>query len=377
MEEKSSKQDEKNLTYAGSGIPYSAFDPFKQKALEEAAKTAGNIKDIELEEIAESRGESVHLIELPEEDCIIAHVNESLGTKILVADAMYKLTGRSDYYHKVGQCGFAMIINDLVTLGARAISANMFLGAGNASWFEDKARYTNLLKGWKHGCDLAGCVWGGGETPVLPDIINPETIVLAGSAVGIIKPKSRLIRPNVQDGDAIIFLESSGPHSNGYSLARKIGKKLPEGYLSELKDGSTYGDALLVATLIYAKVIEECLYNKIDIHYTVNITGHGWRKLARFPEPFVYVIEKIPSPHPVFDFIQIHGPVDEEEMYKTFNMDAGYAIFVPKKQANKVIRVAEGKNIKAIEAGYVEKRGNEKKVIILPKGLELNPAEIR
>ncbi len=376
MNETKEEKKEEPMTYGGAGIPYNEFDAFKVFAQKEAEETAKNISDIAgVYDLIESRGESVHLIELP--DCIMAHLIESLGTKIEVARAMEELTGISDYYANVAMDTMAMIINDLVTLGPRALSANMFLAPGNSNWFKNEARYTNLIKGWRDACDDAECTWGGGETPVLPDIVNPDTAVLAGSAIGIVMPKSRYIKPNVKNLDAIILIECESVNANGITLTRRIAKKLPKGYLTKLEDGRTYGDWILIPTPIFARLVKQCLDNNINIHYIVNITGHGWRKLARFPEPFVYVIEKLPEPKLIFKFIQEHGPVDIKEMYETFDMGAVCAIFVPEDQADRVISAAEKTGFKAIKVGYVEKRGDEKKVLILPEGLELNPAEIR
>src|SRR5688500_5395789 len=177
----------------------------------------------------------------------------------------------------------------------------MHLGVGASDWFKDERRTTDLVDGGKKACELARCAWGGGETPTLSGIVDAATVVLAGSAIGMVRPKGRLIRANVQHGDAIVLFESSGIHANGLTLARAIAARAPNGYLTPLPGGRTYGDALLDPTHIYVGVVEECLNQGVDIHYAVNITGHGWRKLMRAPDPFAYVIECIPAPQPVFE----------------------------------------------------------------------------
>lgn len=351
------------MTYAGVGVNYDAMDPFKRMAQLAGRETANNIARLnhgEFREFEMSRGESVYLIETP--DSYLAHVEEGLGTKNLVADVMYCLTDKS-YYDHIAQCTVAMIVNDMITLGALPLSVAMHLAVGVSNWFDDQKRCQDLVNGWKQACNLARCVWGGGETPTLKGVVIPEAVVLSGSAIGIVKPKERLISCNIQHGDAIIIIESSGIHANGLTLAREIAAKLPNGYLTQLSDGRTYGETLLDSTRIYVPVVEDCLNHGVNIHYAVNITGHGWRKFMRATEPFAYVIEYLPKQLPIFDFIQQHGPVDDREAYGNLNMGAGFALYVPEQDIDKVCRFG------AVWAGRVEK-SDTKKVIIKPKGLE-------
>src|SRR5207248_8537727 len=182
-------------------------------------------------EPAAVRGESAYLIETPSE--YLAHVEEGLGTKNLVADAMFKASGKS-FYANIGIDTVATIVNDLVTTGALPISVAMHAAVGDAAWFSAfPRRADDLAEGFAAGCQLAGAVWGGGETPALKGIVNPETIVLAGSAVGRISPKSNHIVGDVRAGDAIVLLASTGVHTNGLTLCRAIADRLPEGYLTK------------------------------------------------------------------------------------------------------------------------------------------------
>jgi phosphoribosylformylglycinamidine cyclo-ligase len=357
-----------NMTYAGTGVNYDAMDPFKRMAQLAARETAGNINRLnggEFREFEPSRGESAYLIEAAKS--YFAHVEEGLGTKNLVADAMYALTGKS-YYDQIAQCTVAMIVNDLVTLGALPLSVAMHLAVGTSDWFNDEKRTGDLVTGWKNACNLARCTWGGGETPTLKGVVVPEAVVLSGSAIGIVKPKERLIAGPIQHGDAIVIIESSGIHANGLTLARKIADKLPEGYLTKLSDGRTYGETLLDPTHIFVGLVEDCLDAGVSIHYAVNITGHGWRKLMRATQPFTYVIDTLPKPLPIFDFLQEHGPVDDEEAYGNLNMGAGFALYVKAGDFEKIFCIARKLGLFAVMAGYVE--NGDKKVVIKPKGLE-------
>lgn len=217
---------------------------------------------------------------------------------------------------------------------------------------------------------MARCAWGGGETPTLKGIVDPETVVLSGSAVGIVKPKDRLIHEgNIQDGDEIILIGSSGIHANGLTMAREIATKLTQGYLSPMSDERLYGEALLDPTLIYVPLIEECLNEGVSIHYAVNITGHGWRKLMRATQPFAYLIDHLPVPHPVFSFMQRHGPIEDKEAYANLNMGAGFAIYVGEKDVKKVLDAASRLNFSALRAGTIQS-SPVKKVVIGPLGIE-------
>ena len=282
---------------------------------------------------------------------------------------MYRLTGKS-YYSQIAQCGVGAIVNDMITLGALPLAVAMHLAVGEPNWFDDEQRCRDLVEGWKNACNLARCVWGGGETTTLKGNVFPGAVVLAGSAIGIVKPKERLITPeNIRHGDAIILIESSGIHANGLTMARKIAENLPDGYLTKLSDGRTYEETLLDPTHIYVALVEDCLNSGVNIHYAVNITGHGWRKLMRARQLFAYVIERLPKQLQIFNFLQEHGPVDDREAYANFNMGAGFALYVSESDVGKVLRAAESLGFGALHAGHIE-QSDEKKVVIQPKGLE-------
>lgn len=346
------------INYAQTGVKYNILDPIKKIAQSLGKQTAKNFPEVET-----SRGESAYVWE--EEDAYRAFVIEGLGTKNLVADEMEKITGKT-YYSEIAQDTIAMIVNDILTVGALPQVINAYFATGDPNWFKDNERSKALVEGWAKACKMAGATWGGGETPGLSGIINPGTIDLAGACIGIIKPKDRSTLGNkIQDGDTILLIESSGIHANGLSLARAIADKLPEGYATKLPDGSMYGEALLTPAYIYAALIKDLFEASIDIHYMVNITGHGWRKLMRATQPFTYLIIQIPPTPEIFDFIQKHSNSSNQEMYSTFNMGAGFAIYLPANQIEKAQEIATAHNLKSWNAGIVQE--GSKQVIIEPK----------
>jgi phosphoribosylformylglycinamidine cyclo-ligase len=354
------------MTYGQSGVDYDVLDAFKRACQAAAGTTVGALKHHGMTEPAGIRGESAYLLETPSE--FLAHVEEGLGTKNLVADAMLELTGRS-FYRSIGIDTVATIVNDLATCGALPVSVAMHAAVGDAAFFAHAQRTKDLADGFAEGCRQAEAVWGGGETPALKGIVNPATIVLAGSAFGRIWPKTNRIVGDVRDGDAIVFLASSGVQTNGLSLCRALADRLSEGYLSKMSDGRTYGEGLLDPSVIYVRFVAACQRAGLKLNYAAHVTGHGWRKLMRLAEPFVYQIQRVPRPHPVFQFIIERGPVEVREAYATFNMGVGFAAYVDAKDAQRCVDLATAAGYSATVAGVVKKDGGRKAVEIEPLGI--------
>ena len=354
------------LSYEKSGVGYDALDAFKRACQREAGRTVAQLAQHGMSEPPGIRGESAYLLETP--DRFLAHVEEGLGTKNLIADAMLKLTGTS-HYHDCGLDTVATIVNDMITVGALPISVAMHAALGDSSWFHHEQRSRHLAEGFAEGCIRAGAVWGGGETPALKGMVDPSTIVLAGSAIGQIAPKSNRIAGDVKDGDAIVLLASSGVHTNGLTLCRALADRLPDGYLAKLPDGRTYGETLLDASIIYVDFVRQLQAANLRPHYLAHITGHGWRKLMRLDQPFVYRMTAVGRVPPIFEFIQKHGPVDAREMYATFNMGAGFAAYVDPADAGRVIDIAKRAGIDAWLGGTVVRDGTRKAVEIVPLGI--------
>lgn len=352
------------ITYSSSGVNYSDIDPIKKLAQNSAQSTALNLKKSGFSEISASRGESAYVWQ--QGNILMASVIEGLGTKNLVADAMKK-SGKT-YYDVVAHDTVATIINDLVSVGAKPLSLHAYWAVGDSKWLGDKQRMKDLISGWKSACDLAGVSWGGGETPAYAGIINPETIDLAGSAVGIIKNKANLLTDKkLKTGDKIIFIKSNGINANGLSLARALAKKLPAGYNTKLKNKKTYGEALLTKSNIYANLVQDLFKNKIDVHYLSNITGHGLRKVMRGRPNFTYNIERIFIPPELFKFIQDTSGLNDYEMYQTFNMGQDYAIFLSAKHVEKALQIIEKNGFTGLYAGEVQK--GPKQVTIKEKNI--------
>jgi phosphoribosylformylglycinamidine cyclo-ligase len=361
------------LSYEQSGVVYDLIDPLKVAAQRAAAATGANLAAHGFAEIAASRGESAYVVDIG--PFHLASIVECLGSKALVADEMQRLTGRS-YYDAIAQDTIAMAVNDLITVGATPLVVQAYWAAGGSDWFGDTQRAQALVDGWKRACDRCGVAWGGGETPALAGIVADGRIDLAASCTGIVSPKTRLsLGERLAPGDAIVLLASSGIHANGLSLARKLVERLPQGYLTEVTAGLSYGEALLAPTTLYSPVTEALHRAGIVPHYCANITGHGWRKLLRHPATLTYRIDAIPPVPPLLRFIQQHARQDDREAYGTLNMGAGFALFVDAAQAQRCVEVARAEGIAALVAGRVE--AGPKRLLIEPLGVEFGSDELQ
>ena len=353
------------LTYEQAGVRYELIDPLKVSAQRAAAGTAAQLARHGFQEIAASRGESAYVVDVG--PFLIASIVECLGSKALVADEMQRLTGRT-FYDRIAQDTIAMAVNDLITVGATPLVVQAYWAAGGSEWFADAQRAQALVEGWRRACVACGVSWGGGETPALAGIVEPGRMDLAASCTGIVSPKSRLsLGERLGPGDAIVLLESSGIHANGLSLARKLAERLPGGYLCELDSGQSYGEALLAPTVLYAPVTEALHRAGVAVHYAANITGHGWRKLMRHTAPLTYRIVTPPPVPTVLRHIQRHAGLDDEQAYGTFNMGAGFALFVTADAATRAVEAARQAGVQAWVAGQVEQ--GPKRVIIESLGL--------
>lgn len=361
------------LTYEQAGVNYDQVDPIKLLAQQSARATAAQLARHGLGEVAASRGESAYVLDAG--PFYLASIVECLGTKILVADAVYRETGKS-FYAAIAQDTIAMAVNDLITVGATPLIVQAYWAAGGSDWFADRRRAADLIAGWQAACEVCGVSWGGGETPALAGVVEGGTIDLGASCVGLVQPKSRLsLGDKLGAGDAIVLLASSGIHANGVSLARKLAERVAGGYQADIGNGQRFGEAILAPTVLYAPVTEALAKAGVDVHYCVNITGHGWRKLLRHTSELTYRMHTVPPVPPVLAFMQREAKLDAAEAYGTLNMGAGFAFFVRPDQAAETVAIAKQCGIEAWVAGSVE--AGRKRAIIEPLGVTYDADDLK
>jgi phosphoribosylformylglycinamidine cyclo-ligase len=283
------------------------------------------------------------------EEPVLVSGTDGVGTKLKVAQM-------ANVHDTVGIDLVAMCVNDILTVGAKPLFFLDYFATGKLS-VETAAQ---VVKGIARGCEIAGCALIGGETAEMPDFYPEGEYDLAGFVVGIVDRSNYITGEEIEEGDVILGLASSGIHSNGYSLVRKLffevlGLKVDQP-LPEFGGKKVY-EILLEPTKIYAKSILELL-KEVKVKGMAHITGGGIPgNLVRvLPEGVKAVIEKGSWEVPrIFTFIQEKGSVPEEEMFKTFNMGIGYAVVVSPEEAERAKEVLEACGERVYRIGRIEK----------------------
>ena len=274
---------------------------------------------------------------------VMVAATDGVGTKLKLAMSMAK-------HSTIGIDLVAMCVNDLIVCGAEPLFFLDYYATGAL----DVALATDVVSGIGSGCELAGCSLIGGETAEMPGMYKGSDYDLAGFAVGVVE-KSRIIDASkVREGDKLIALTSSGPHSNGYSLIRKI---LDLGnHQTDMTFGdSTLGDTLLAPTEIYVKAIQD-LSQHIEIHALAHITGGGiTENLPRVLPTGTQARIKLSSweiPE-IFKWLQQQGNIEDREMFRTFNCGVGMIVCVSANQSRQSIEILSRHNQGAFEIGSI------------------------
>lgn len=265
---------------------------------------------------------------------------DGVGTKLLVADAMRK-------WDTVGIDCIAMNVNDTICVGAEPIAFVDYIAIDRP----DEKVTSEIGKGLNEGARQSNMTIVGGEIAVLPELV--KGFDLAGTCLGMVKKGNYVTGAGIRPGDALIGLPSSGIHSNGLTLARKIFEENRIGYHDKVKGlRGPVGAELLAPTTIYVKQVLSLL-KRHDVRGMANITGGGLRNLIRLNKHIGFDIDDPMEPSPIFKAMQGLGEVSDLEMYQIFNMGMGYAIVVPDKQSAAAVKAA-GKGAKIV--GHATRR---------------------
>ena len=260
---------------------------------------------------------------------ILVSGTDGVGTKIRIAQRMNK-------HDTVGIDCVAMCVNDIICCGAKPLFFLDYIAIGR----NEPEKVATLVSGVAEGCVQSGCALIGGETAEHPGIMAPDDYDLAGFCVGIVDKPKLIDNSKMQAGDVILALPSSGIHSNGYSLVRKVFDVEHadlSAYCPEL--GQTLGEALLTPTSIYVKPVLRCM-DAVTVKGMSHITGGGFfENIPRcLPEGLSAKIEKAAiRTQPVFHMLQKRGGISEHDMFNTYNMGVGMAVIVAKEDADKAI----------------------------------------
>jgi phosphoribosylformylglycinamidine cyclo-ligase len=336
----SSKNGAESLSYRDSGVDIDAGNQLIEKIKPAVAKTRRP-------GVLAGLGGFGALFELPVDQYrqpVLVSGTDGVGTKL-------KLTVEAGLHDSIGIDLVAMCVNDIVVAGAEPLFFLDYYATGKL----DLDVAADVIKGIARGCELAGAALVGGETAEMPGMYAGGDYDLAGFSVGIVEKSAIIDGSAVTKGDAIIGLASSGPHSNGYSLIRKI-LEHSGSRLDELLDGKPLAEWLLAPTRIYVKPLLS-LFGTLEVHALAHITGGGLTgNLPRvLPDDCNAVIDTKAWQRPaVFDWLQDNGNVDTQEMYRTFNCGIGMAVVVAANDAQKALEHLNAQGETACIIGHVE-----------------------
>ena len=282
---------------------------------------------------------------------VLVSGTDGVGTKQRIAQLM-------DRHDTVGIDCVAMCVNDIVCCGAKPLFFLDYIAIGK----NDPEKAASLVSGVAEGCGRAGCALIGGETAEHPGTMQPDDYDLAGFSVGLVDKEKVIDRSKVAAGDAVIALASSGLHSNGYSLVRKVFDVEHadlSAYVPEL--GKTLGEALLTPTKIYVKPVLAAI-EAADVHGISHITGGGfYENIPRsIPDGYCAKIDKaaVKIP-PIFKLLQEKGNIPERDMFNTFNMGVGMILIVSKETADAALNALNAAGEDAYIIGEID-RGEDK-----------------
>jgi phosphoribosylformylglycinamidine cyclo-ligase len=297
-------------------------------------------------------------------DMGLAISTDGVGTKLLVAQALRR-------FDTVGIDCVAMNVNDVLCVGAVPVSMVDYIAVSAM----DSGVLGEIAKGLHDGAELAGINIPGGEIAQIRELLRDSvgfTFDLVGTCVGTVHPQRLIVGQNIEPGDLVVGIESSGIHSNGFTLARKALGLAESGETSFLQFsgelGRTLGEELLAPTTIYVREVVAMLAAEIAVKALIHITSDGLLNLQRVASETGYVIENPLPAQPIFSLIQKRGNVDMAEMFKVFNMGTGFCVICAPGDASRVEQIGRDHQRKTAVIGYAV-QDSERRVWLPSHGL--------
>lgn len=288
------------------------------------------------------------------EEPVLVSGTDGVGTKL-------KLAFLLDKHDTIGIDAVAMCVNDIICCGAKPLFFLDYIACGK----NIPEKIAEIVSGVAEGCVQSGCALIGGETAEHPGMMPDDEYDIAGYCTGVVDKKKIIDNNRVEEGDVIIGLASTGVHSNGFSLVRKVFDiNSKEVLMEKLPDGRTLGEALLAPTRIYVRPLLD-LIGKADVKAVSHITGGGFNEnIPRsIPDGYTAVIRKDSYEVPyIFKYLQEKGGISEHDMYNTFNMGIGMSVVVPAADKEKAIEIMTANGVPAYEIGVIRK--GDKGIII-------------
>jgi len=339
-----------SLSYRDAGVDIDAGDALVNEIKDITKRTLR-------QEVLSDLGGFGALCEIPSKykEPVLVSATDGVGTKLKLAMLMNK-------HDTIGIDLVAMCVNDLIVCGAEPLFFLDYYATGGLN----VATAKSVVSGIGAGCELAGCALIGGETAEMPGMYSGEDYDVAGFAVGVVEKSEIIDQSRVSIGDMLIGLKSSGAHSNGYSLIRKI-LEVSNANLSAEFAGSTLGATLLAPTIIYVKTLQE-LSESLQINALAHITGGGLiENIPRvLPANAQAHIELTSWNRPaIFDWLQEKGNVMDSEMHRTFNCGIGMLACVAATDAENALAILNKNSESAVLIGKIIERNKDEEAVAL------------
>ena len=331
------------LSYRDSGVDIDAGDALVERIKPLAKRTLR-------EGVLGGLGGFGALFEVPKRyrEPVLVSGTDGVGTKLRLAFALNR-------HDTVGIDLVAMSVNDVLVQGAEPLFFLDYFACGKL----DVDTAATVVAGIAQGCEQAGCALIGGETAEMPGMYPPGEYDLAGFAVGAVEKSKIITGQDIAAGDVVLGLPSSGAHSNGYSLVRKIIERARPALDAPFEDGKTLAESVMAPTRIYVKPMLSVLA-ALPVKGMAHITGGGLREnIPRvLPKTVKAVIEQSSWQRPkIFQWLQSEGGVAEDEMHRVFNCGIGMAVIVARENVSQALRLLRAAGEEAVEIGHIEARG--------------------
>jgi phosphoribosylformylglycinamidine cyclo-ligase len=331
-----------SLTYRDAGVDIDAGDDLVERIKPFAKRTMRP-------EVLTGIGGFGALVEVSKKykNPVMVSGTDGVGTKL-------KLAFRLKKHDTIGIDLVAMSVNDILVCGAEPIFFLDYFACGKL----DVGVASDVVKGIAEGCEQAGAALIGGETAEMPGMYDPNEYDLAGFAVGLVEKSKIIDGTKIVPGDVVVGLASSGPHSNGYSLVRKVVATSGADYYESFDDKRTLGEALIAPTRIYVKPVLAVI-EKIAVKGVAHITGGGLlENIPRvLPHNACARLEANRWPRlAIFDWLQKHGHIETSEMHRTFNCGIGMVLIVAKGDAKATVATLATHGAEAYEIGAIAER---------------------
>jgi phosphoribosylformylglycinamidine cyclo-ligase len=337
----SNPDSKKIISYKDAGVDIIAGDQLVEKIKPFAKKTMRN-------GVLAGLGGFGSMFEIPKnyKNPVLVSGTDGVGTKL-------KLAFETNNHKTIGQDLVAMCVNDILVQGAEPLFFLDYYACGKLS----VSQATDVIKGIADGCQIAGCALVGGETAEMPGMYNEGEYDIAGFSVGIVEKQNIIDGSKVKSGDTVIGLPSSGPHSNGYSLIRRLLKETKTN-LNDSFDDKTFADVLLAPTKIYVKPLLN-LIKKLEVKALAHITGGGLTEnIPRVLPPHLAVEINLSSwqKPDIFSWLQTAGNLTDQEMFKTFNCGIGMILILSQENKVQAFEILKLMDQESIELGMVSQR---------------------